>query len=134
MLKSTFNTFRSIIAALPGMWHSRPDIWRIANRLYLMTENKFKTKHIRYVSKLFSFMKKTKYPPLTYRKLYSKILRITVYSDGSFASNEGNCLQINVDFSLFCSNFLFLMTLNFYLGIFINFFVSPKKMQQNLGK
>ncbi len=92
-VNANFERFRFVRASLSWLCLTRPDICCAVSRACPVLEEKFSKSEIRAINKLIRRLKKYKDIVLRYLKLDVNAIHNGVYSDASFASNDGGRLQ-----------------------------------------
>lgn len=93
-LSATYEEFASVRAAVAWLSHTRPDLCCAINRAAQATPKSYCTRHIRDLNKAIKRAKSTSDWALIYRPLRRRSLRLKVYADASFASNDDGSSQL----------------------------------------
>eukprot|EP00170_Pyropia_yezoensis_P001479 contig_6504_g1483 len=93
-LSATYDEFASVRAAVAWLSHTRPDLCCAINRAAQATPKSYCKRHIRELNKAIKLAKNTSDWALIYRTLRRGSLRLKVYADASFASNDDGSSQL----------------------------------------
>ena len=93
-LTASFDEFRSARAKIPWITHTRPEHAYYAQSSAQITEQLFNSTHIKEYNSTVRALKENKEKDLQYQRLDEKTLRITAYSDASFANNTDLSSQL----------------------------------------
>lgn len=90
----SFSSFRSKRQELAWLVHTRPDLACAVNRAAQVTENSFSEKHISEINKVVLAARRHCHRGLIQQKLDLKTLKIVIYTDAAFSTNEDHTSQL----------------------------------------
>lgn len=91
---ASFNQFRTMRHRLAWAANTRMDVIAAVNLLSQVTATTFKPRHVERINKVIGHIQKTIDVIPRFVKLQEDTLKITIFSDGSFASNEDLSSQV----------------------------------------
>lgn len=93
-MNSTFDDFRETMHKLSWISHKRPEILAGVNILFEVELENYKPDEIKIINKLMEHVRANPCDGLTFLKLEIETIKIMVYSDKSFNSNNDVTSQV----------------------------------------